>query len=116
MQLFTLMLTASWIDGGDGEFHPEHGERLSTTQSVVRYRLTECGADGLTNWGVADKPTARVLADKRGLRYCVDWTEQKHHLAGYLGNAICAHFLSNSGFSAEKPLGLQSLPAAVEKS
>jgi hypothetical protein len=29
-----------------------------------------------------------VLSTTRPLRYCIDWTEQAHHLSGPLGTAI----------------------------
>jgi hypothetical protein len=36
-----------------------------------------------------------VPARKRTLvRYCVDWSEQRHHLAGLLGRSILDRFLS----------------------
>jgi hypothetical protein len=28
------------------------------------------------------------------IRYCVDWTEQRHHLSGALGRAILDRFLA----------------------
>lgn len=28
------------------------------------------------------------------MRYCIDWTEQRHHLAGGLGRAVLDRFLS----------------------
>ncbi|TCO62021.1 hypothetical protein EV192_102158 [Actinocrispum wychmicini] len=30
------------------------------------------------------------------IRYCVDWSEQRHHLAGQLGRAIMDHFVAAS--------------------
>ena len=46
---------------------------------VDRSALTPSGRDFLDEFGV-DLPPRR-----RTVRYCVDWTEQRHHLAGGLG-------------------------------
>lgn len=32
-----------------------------------------------------------MLSTHRPLRYCVDWTEQAHHLSGPLGRALTDH-------------------------
>jgi len=48
------------------------------------YRLTGGGREALAEWGVARS----ALRTDRPLRYCVDWTEQAHHLAGPLGTAV----------------------------
>ena len=43
--------------------------------------------------------------DKRPLvRYCVDWTEQRHHLSGGLGRAVLDRFLS-AGWVKRVPRG-----------
>ncbi|MFG2874605.1 hypothetical protein ACGFYU_06280 [Streptomyces sp. NPDC048337] len=51
------------------------------------YRLTAAGRDALSRFGidVAGLPGRRPL-----VRYCVDWSEQQHHLAGGVGAAITA--------------------------
>lgn len=83
--LFQQLLTAGWVTGGDGRHDPEAtGDRFSSPGVSRRYRLTDAGADALAQWGVA----ADRLSTTTPLRYCVDWTEQAHHLAGPLGTAI----------------------------
>ncbi|MEU2834539.1 winged helix-turn-helix domain-containing protein [Streptomyces lavendulae] len=51
------------------------------------YRLTPAGRDALGRFGidVAALPARRPL-----VRYCVDWSEQQHHLAGGVGAAVTA--------------------------
>ncbi|WP_353114550.1 helix-turn-helix domain-containing protein [Microbacterium sp.] len=83
--LFQSLLATGWISGGDGRHRPEvTGDRLSAAGRGTQYRLTDAGAEALAGWGV---PCA-VLQTSRPLHYCVDWTEQAHHLAGPLGAAV----------------------------
>lgn len=83
--LFQQFLAAGWITGGDGEHHPgATRDRLSAPGRGTHYRLTPDGAAGLAAWHIAP----RLLSTERPLRYCVDWTEEAHHLVGPLGAAI----------------------------
>ena len=85
VDLFRRFIAAGWIVGGDGLHHPEiTGDRLSSSGKGEHYRLTVDGAESLVAWGVAPDR----LSTARPLRYCIDWTEQAHHLAGPLGTAI----------------------------
>ncbi|MGC4949363.1 ArsR/SmtB family transcription factor [Streptomyces sp. DT224] len=85
VDLFQRFITAGWVAGGDGLHHPQTtGDRLSSSGKGDQYRLTADGAESLVAWGV---PPER-LSTVRPLRYCIDWTEQAHHLAGPLGTAI----------------------------
>ncbi|QUQ63021.1 ArsR/SmtB family transcription factor [Kutzneria sp. CA-103260] len=85
VRLFRQLLHADWITGGDARHDPTiAGDRLSAPGKSTRYRLTSRGATALSRWGLP----AGVLSQERSLRYCVDWTEQAHHLAGPLGTAI----------------------------
>lgn len=51
------------------------------------YRLSEQGLTFLTDLGVELPPRRPVI------RYCVDWTERRHHLAGGLGHGLLERFL-----------------------
>jgi len=85
VRLFRGMLEAGWITGGDGIHHRDDPvDRLSAPGKKDRYRLTDEGGEGLSGWGVPEP----VLRTDRPLRYCVDWTEQAHHLAGPLGTEV----------------------------
>lgn len=85
VDFFQQLLAAGWVAGGDGRHRPDAvGDRLSSAGKGQQYRLTADGAAALQGWGIEQT----VLSTERPLRYCVDWTEQAHHLAGPLGTAI----------------------------
>jgi DNA-binding transcriptional ArsR family regulator len=46
------------------------------------YEVTDSGAGFLAEFGL--RPSPRRL----GVRYCVDWSEQRHHLGGALGRSL----------------------------
>lgn len=83
VRLFRTMIDAGWVAGGDGRHHSGI-DRLSAPGKGTGYRLTAAGAGALANLGV---PQA-ALNTTTPLRYCVDWTEQAHHLSGPLGAAV----------------------------
>lgn len=57
------------------------------------YALGDDAGRNLAEWGV---DLAVVEGDKRPiLRFCMDWTEEQHHLAGGLGAAVLAAFRGN---------------------
>ena len=76
------------VVGGDGLYHLDgDGEdQLSAPGRDVDYRLTRAGARKLSRLGIDD-------ADRLPVRYCVDWTEQAHHLSGPLGRALASRLL-----------------------
>lgn len=81
------LIEQGWLDGGDGLFDPETSERdrLSGPGYDVEYRLTAAGRSGLEDLGIdVDAMPGR----RRLIRYCVDWSEQRHHLSGKLGAAL----------------------------
>jgi hypothetical protein len=59
--------------------------------------VTAAGAEGFDELGVAAAP-----AD--GVRHCVDWSEQRHHVAGHLG-ARLADRLFELGWIERQPSG-----------
>jgi DNA-binding transcriptional ArsR family regulator len=86
--LMTSMLSRDLLRGGDGSFHRAGNghDRLSASGADVDYWVTEHGlaeleAFGIDFDGLAARPRPLV-------RYCVDWSEQRHHLAGSLGAAL----------------------------
>jgi DNA-binding transcriptional ArsR family regulator len=83
--MMEAMLERGLLTGGDGLF--TNGDRLSAPGSEVDYRLTTGGVRWLSELGI----DVRSLPRRRPLiRYCVDWSEQRHHLAGSLGAAVCS--------------------------
>ncbi len=91
-KLMESLLEHELLIGGDGVFDPEAAEadRLSAPGYDVDYRLTSAGIKELRSFGIDfdSLPARRPL-----IRYCVDWSEQRHHLAGSLGAAIATRML-----------------------
>jgi hypothetical protein len=78
------------LTGGDGrhERARARGDRPSAAGRDLDYRLTDAGAQRLVELGV---DVEQAMAGPRApIRYCVDWSEQDHHLSGALGAALAA--------------------------
>lgn len=91
--LMAALVDSGGLDGGDGRYHPESAptDRLSAPGHDVGYKLTGRGAALVGDFGV---DLAALRARRRPLiRYCLDWTEQRHHLAGALGAALAGRLL-----------------------
>jgi DNA-binding transcriptional ArsR family regulator len=86
--VFGALLDAGHITGGDGTHDPlaAADDRLSAPGRDLDYRLTPAGREALAALGV-DLPHSDAL------RYCVDWSEQRHHLAGAAGRALAARLV-----------------------
>jgi hypothetical protein len=95
------LLDRQALIGGDGRYDPRRDshDALSKPGHDLHYELTGTGRDFLTGIGVAI-PTGR----RQLVRYCVDWTEQRHHLSGGLGRAVLDRFLS-AGWVKRVPRG-----------
>jgi len=78
--LMAAMLERGLLTGGDGTFTPGEGDRLSGPGHACDYALTDRGRSELTGFGIELDPLARLRRPL--IRYCVDWSEQRHHLAG----------------------------------
>jgi DNA-binding transcriptional ArsR family regulator len=97
--IMSQLLHAGYLEGGDGEYHSHHAarDRLAAPGRDVDYTLSPAGQQFLADVGV------RVPGGPRRLvRYCVDWSEQRHHLGGRLGRALLDHFLVESWVSRHK--------------
>ncbi len=83
------MIDRGLLSGGDGAFDPGQAQRdrLNAYGADVDYCLTPSGQDFVAGLGIPLGP--RPLA----VRYCVDWSEQRHHLAGPLGRSLLARFI-----------------------
>jgi DNA-binding transcriptional ArsR family regulator len=82
--LMGAMIEHGQLGGGDGTFDPDratHDKRVGYGHDVDYY-LTEAGRAFLLEFGVRLPPRRPVV------RYCVDWSEQRHHLAGALGRGL----------------------------
>lgn len=91
VQIMGSLLDRRVLVGGDGRYDPHRDshDALSSPGHDIQYELTNDGRDFLAHVGV-ELPTSR----RPLVRYCVDWTEQRHHLSGALGRAVLDRFLS----------------------
>jgi DNA-binding transcriptional ArsR family regulator len=92
--LMASMLEEGLLEGGDGTFDPAAADhdRLSAPGWDVDYQLTARGEARLGDELGIDLDALRA-GRRRLVRYCVDWSEQRHHLAGALGAAIADRML-----------------------
>ena len=95
------LLDRGVLTGGDGRYDPARDthDGLSKPGHDVRYELTGAGREFLEAIGVELPSGRRPL-----VKYCVDWTEQRHHLSGALGRAILDQFLA-AGWVKRVPRG-----------
>jgi DNA-binding transcriptional ArsR family regulator len=89
--IMAAMIEDGYVEGGDGRYDPQRGgaDRASGYGHDVAYSLTPAGWRFLDEMGIVVPPGRRSL-----IRYCIDWSEQRHHLAGMLGRSILDRFLS----------------------
>jgi DNA-binding transcriptional ArsR family regulator len=91
-KLMAALLEHDLLTGGDGVFDPDSADadRLAAPGYDVDYRLTPAGVRELKAFGINfdGLPARRPL-----IRYCVDWSEQRHHLAGSLGAAMATRMI-----------------------
>lgn len=88
VSVMAAMLDRDYLAGGDGLFDPDGADRPASAGREVTYELTGSGRDFLDRLGV------RLGGGRRALvRYCVDWTETRHHLAGQLGRGLRDRFV-----------------------
>lgn len=95
-----VMITQALIDHGvlvatDGQQDVlrRPGDRLSAPVRRHPYQLGPAAGSTLTSLGVSLPDLAHDRSPRPLLRFCVDWTEQRHHLAGSLGAALATAFL-----------------------
>lgn len=101
VQIMGSLIDRDVLRGGDGRFDPRRDshDMLSSPGRDLPYELSDTGREFLTGIGV------EIPIGKRPLvRYCVDWTEQRHHLSGGLGRAVLDRFLS-AGWVKRVPRG-----------
>ncbi|MEU6818583.1 helix-turn-helix transcriptional regulator [Streptomyces sp. NPDC046860] len=87
--LLESLLEGGLLAGHDGTHRPDQAVRDGAAGygHDVDYRLTETGRQALVRFGV---DLARLPSRRPLIRYCVDWSEQRHHLAGAVGAALTA--------------------------
>jgi DNA-binding transcriptional ArsR family regulator len=85
------LLERDVLVGGDGRYDPlrDRNDALSSQGREVNYELTDSGRAFLVDVGI-ELPSGR----RPVVRYCIDWTEQRHHLSGGLGCGVLDRFVS----------------------
>ncbi len=82
------------LSGGHLESGPDSGSaaanRLSAPGRALRFGLTDQGAAFLNDLGV---DLEHLPPRREPVRYCMDWSEQRPHLAGAVGAALTSWFL-----------------------
>ena len=92
------MIDRGHVDGGDGAYDPPPRARSACRFGRdLDYAVTDAGWAFLADLGVESRPGARVV------RYCVDWSEQRHHLSGALGRGLLDRLLELDWIAARTP-------------
>jgi DNA-binding transcriptional ArsR family regulator len=89
VELMGSLISGGWLTGHDGTHRPGSSvrDRPAGYGRDLDYRLTDTGRAALTRFGL---DLDRLPARRPLVRYCVDWSEHRHHLAGAAGAAITA--------------------------
>jgi hypothetical protein len=84
VRLMGTLIERGYLAGGDGEYDVDRnpGDHRAGYGHEVDYTLTPAGQEFLAQFGVRIPPRRRLI------RYCVDWSEQAHHLSGALGRGL----------------------------
>ncbi|MGI8870631.1 MAG: ArsR/SmtB family transcription factor [Mycobacteriales bacterium] len=85
VEVMAALLDAGHLAGGGGRHDPDGSDPRAGHGHEVDYRVTDSGRAFFAELQV---PVAR-----KPLRYCIDWTEQRHHLSGALGRALLARLI-----------------------
>jgi DNA-binding transcriptional ArsR family regulator len=80
--LMAALIDKGHLTGGDGAYDPALTDARAGYGHEIDYRLDPSGAEFLAGFGV------RIPPHRRLVRYCVDWSEQRHHLSGALGRGV----------------------------
>lgn len=96
-------------DDGVADTSRRPGDRLSAPMSNHPYRLGGAATTTLRALGIDMEQIAEDSAHRSRplLKFCLDWTEQRHHLSGALGAAVMTTFL-RAGWLVRRP-GLREI-------
>jgi DNA-binding transcriptional ArsR family regulator len=99
VDVMAALLARGCLAGGDGRHDPARArlDHYSGPGRDFTYTLTQAGERLFAELGVD-------LRRRPTIRYCVDWSEQEHHLAGGLGAMLLARLLE-LGWLRRVPVG-----------
>jgi DNA-binding transcriptional ArsR family regulator len=89
VDIMSALIDRGHVAGGDGVYDPaatRHDPRAGYGRDLD-YAVTDAGWAFLDDLGVEIPPRRRIV------RYCVDWSEQRHHLSGALGRGLLDRLL-----------------------
>jgi DNA-binding transcriptional ArsR family regulator len=87
--LMESLIDEGTITGGDGHHEAGGADRLAAPGRELDYELSDQGRERMEELGIELPSRGR----RPLVRYCVDWSEQRHHLGGALGAALAARLL-----------------------
>ncbi|WP_020423156.1 helix-turn-helix transcriptional regulator [Amycolatopsis sp. ATCC 39116] len=79
------------------------GDRLSQPLSEHPYAVGPAAAEVLAALGLDLAAVDAGRGRRPLLRFCLDWSEQRHHLAGELGAALAERFLERNWVTRRRP-------------
>ncbi|MGW2398202.1 ArsR/SmtB family transcription factor [Kitasatospora sp. NPDC001664] len=87
------LLERGVLTGHDGVHRPGEAvrDRPASYGRDLAYVLAPAGRPVLAELGI---DSAELASRRPAVRYCVDWSEQQHHLAGGLGAALSARLFA----------------------
>jgi len=83
--LMASLVDREFLEGDESTAALRAGDRLAARGRAFRYGLTDAGAGFLLDFGVG---LGSLPPRRPAVRYCVDWSEQRPHLAGSVGAAL----------------------------
>ncbi len=88
VEIMASLLERGCLQGGDGTFDPARaaGDHLNAHGRDVDYRFTSAGLKLMSDIGVP-------RSGRPAVRYCIDWSEQRHHLSGAVGRHLLARLV-----------------------
>jgi DNA-binding transcriptional ArsR family regulator len=93
--LFAALIRQELVAGGDGRHQLELArlDRLSSRGKDSNYSLTQRGHDRLRELGLElpERPAAQTPVG-----YCIDWTEQAHHMSGAVARTLTSWMLDQA--------------------
>lgn len=78
-------------------------DRVSTQMPTHPYVLGPAAPEIFTTIGIPGESLTDSHARRPLLRFCMDWSEQRHHLSGRLGALVCTAFL-DAGWITRAPV------------
>jgi DNA-binding transcriptional ArsR family regulator len=105
VQVTQALITTGGLATTDGipDNRRRASDRISTQMPEHPYELGPAAVEVFGHLGIPAEALADGHARRPLLRFCMDWSEQCHHLAGRLGALLCTAFL-DEGWITRTPV------------